>query len=209
MPLIKVGKNVYSNDDGEIKKISEKTFNETLERQLIDNVDGLTGGITTGGLGAFVHNEKFKKRNKEIAEQNKEKLSNLPDAVKGSWNDEDTPTTATETVMNHRMDAERYMLRERIKDNLKHAKNVSRIILNEEENKMMENYWSLYEVVAVDKEGMDIDPDINKKVIAKNEEHAKGLAGVNRLLENYHYDNTKLAVRVTKIMDIKPVEEGE
>jgi hypothetical protein len=70
--------------------------------------------------------------------------------------------------------------------------------------------WSLYQVIAVDKGKIEnIVPEIDRKVIAKNTEHAKGLAGVNDLLEKYNYDNTKLAVRVSNILDIRPVEDDE
>jgi len=71
--------------------------------------------------------------------------------------------------------------------------------------------WGLYEVVVVEKDKIGITKyaEINKKVVAKNEEHAKGLAGVNDLLEKYNYDNTKIAIKVDKIMDIKPVEDDE
>ena len=70
--------------------------------------------------------------------------------------------------------------------------------------------WSLYQVLAVEKSQVEnIVPEIDRKVIAKNTEHAKGLAGVNDLLEKYNYDNTKLAVRVSNILDIRPVEDDE
>jgi len=70
--------------------------------------------------------------------------------------------------------------------------------------------WSIYQVIAIEKEncGEGI-PEIDTKVVAKNAEHAKGLAGVNDLLEKYNYDNTKLAVRVSNILDIRPVEDDE
>ena len=79
-----------------------------------------------------------------------------------------------------------------------------------EEDKMEKEMWSLYHVVVVDKEERSkITPNIDKKVIAKNEDQAKGIAGVADLIANKEYDNTKLAIKVIRIMDIRPIEDDE
>lgn len=78
---------------------------------------------------------------------------------------------------------------------------------NEEEKEMGEDMWTLYDVVAVDKDELELA--IDKRVIAKTPEHAKGKAGVYELLEDKVYDDTKIKVTVARIMDIKPVEEDK
>ena len=72
-------------------------------------------------------------------------------------------------------------------------------------------YWSLYHVIAIAKEDAvsGAIPEIDKKIVAKNSEHAKGLAGVDEMLKRYDYDNTKVVVVIREIIEIKPVEDDE
>ena len=96
--------------------------------------------------------------------------------------------------------------------------------INKEEGKMTETgmggngprvrdpreMWSIYHVIAIEKEncGEGI-PEIDTKVVAKNAEHAKGLAGVNTMLERNNFDNTKITVICNHLATVKPVEDYE
>ena len=70
--------------------------------------------------------------------------------------------------------------------------------------------WSIYHVIAIEKEncGEGI-PKIDTKVVAKNAEHAKGLAGVNTMLERNNFDNTKITVICDRLATVKPVKDDE
>ena len=70
--------------------------------------------------------------------------------------------------------------------------------------------WSIYQVIAIEKEncGEGI-PKIDTKVVAKNAEHAKGLAGVNTMLERNNFDNTKITVICDRLATVKPVKDDE
>ena len=70
--------------------------------------------------------------------------------------------------------------------------------------------WSIYQVIAIEKEncGEGI-PEIDTKVVAKNHEHAKGLAGVNTMLERNNFDNTKITVICDCLATVKPVKDDE
>lgn len=67
--------------------------------------------------------------------------------------------------------------------------------------------WSMYDAIVIDKEKLRIV--IDERVIAKNAEHAKGKAGVLDRLAEKDFDNTKFAIKVAKIMDVKPVDDGK
>jgi hypothetical protein len=70
--------------------------------------------------------------------------------------------------------------------------------------------WSIYHVIAIEKENCGEGfPEIDTKVVAKNAEHAKGLAGVNTMLERNNFDNTKITVICDHLATIKPVEDDE
>ena len=77
----------------------------------------------------------------------------------------------------------------------------------EEVNLMGETMLSYYEVIAIDRKEEEIV--IERKVIAKDVAMAEGKAGLNAKLIDYDYDRSKLAIKVTKIMDIKLLTEEE
>jgi hypothetical protein len=91
--------------------------------------------------------------------------------------------------------------------------------INKEEDKMPtmgmsanepREMWSIYQVIAIEKENCGTGiPEIDTKVVAKNHEHAKGLAGVNTMLERNNFDNTKITVICDHLATIKPVEDDE
>ena len=137
----------------------------------------------------------------EYIEKLNEDRKTLTGGIANFMSPVDSPTATEEAInhMAHRIDTQRYAYMQMFG-----VKN------NKEEDNMGEEMWGLYQVIAVDKEDKSkVTPNIDKKVIAKNTEHAKGLAGVNDLLEKYNYDNTKLAVRVSNILDIRPVKDDE
>ena len=70
--------------------------------------------------------------------------------------------------------------------------------------------WSIFHVIAIEKENCGTGiPEIDTKVVAKNAEHAKGLAGVNTMLERNNFDNTKITVICDCLATVKPVEDDE
>ena len=111
-------------------------------------------------------------------------------------------------------DAARYCFSQQTKKSwltqLKEEKEMNEGITTTGLRSEIQEWWSLYRVIAVDKKGCESGiPEIDTKVIAKNAEHAKGLAGVTSILDRYDYDNTKVTVVVNHITDIKPVEDDE
>ena len=101
---------------------------------------------------------------------------------------------------NHSADAMAYMLRNQFGLPAENK--------NKEEKEV--NY-NLYEVILVEKREPGTEPDIliDKKVVAKNREHAKGKAGVNEYLEPADYDTTKFVITTNELFYIREVEDGE
>lgn len=75
------------------------------------------------------------------------------------------------------------------------------------EDKKMQGYYSVYDVIVVDKDSLEIV--IDESVVAKTKKHAKGKAGVYDYLKDKEYDDTKLVVKVALIEDVKPYDTEE
>ena len=75
----------------------------------------------------------------------------------------------------------------------------------EEAKEMNEMTLYYYEVLAIDKETEEVV--VEKRVKSKDRAMAEGKAGLTTILMNYDYDRSKLAIKVTKIMDIKLLTE--